>query len=51
MNLLAYLQHVVEAFEELEQFEVFGEDVVVYGGGRRRGRADQRLDKGNASCT
>ena len=49
-NLLAYLQHVVKAFKELEQFEVFDEDVVVDGGGRRRRRAHQRLDEGHAGC-
>lgn len=40
-HLLAYLEHIVEAFEELEEFEVFGENVVVDGegwggGGRKR---------------
>ena len=32
-HLLAYLEHIVEAFEELEEFEVFGENVVVDGEG------------------
>jgi hypothetical protein len=49
-HLFAYLQHVMKAFEKLEQLEVFGEDVVVDRvGGGLWGTKDSN-DKRDAGC-
>jgi hypothetical protein len=49
-HLLAYLEHIVEAFEELEEFEFFGENVVVDGEGWGGGGTEESFDEGDAYC-